>query len=143
MELADTSAWTNRHKDPDVRSDFDTRVANGEIATCDLVRLELLWSARDEREFQTLRLDLEALTNVPIERPTWRRATDVFELLARVGPLHHRAVRIPHLIVAAAAELGRHRGLPLRRRLRPHRERDGSARPSDRSAWFPPVTRTD
>jgi predicted nucleic acid-binding protein len=35
----------------------------------------------------------------------WRRATDVFELLAEQGPLHHRQVGLPDLLIAAAAEL--------------------------------------
>ena len=35
----------------------------------------------------------------------WRRATDVFEQLGAAGPLHHRRVGIPDLLIAAAAEL--------------------------------------
>ncbi len=35
----------------------------------------------------------------------WRRATDVFQLLAEEGPLHHRRVGLPDLLIAAAAEL--------------------------------------
>lgn len=35
----------------------------------------------------------------------WRRATDVLELFAELGPLHHRQVGLPDLLIAAAAEL--------------------------------------
>ena len=105
MELADTSAWTNRHKDPDVERSFNELVEAGEIATCDMVKLELLWSARDTAEFQALRGELEALVRIPIEPRTWERALDVFEALAGRGPLHHRQVKIPDLLVAAAAEI--------------------------------------
>ena len=42
---------------------------------------------------------------LPIAEPAWRRATDVFERLAEAGPLHHRRVAIPDLLIAAAAEL--------------------------------------
>ncbi len=104
MELADTSAWTNRHKDPDVLADFNDRLTTGAIATCPIVELELLWSARDESTFRSLRERIEALRLLPIEGSEWRRAVDVFEALVREGPLHHRRVKLPDLLVAAAAE---------------------------------------
>ena len=83
---ADTSAWTARHRDHSVAAHFDN------------------FMARDEREFAITRERLEALTNVAIGSRVWRRALDVFELFARRGPLHHRQVRFPDLLVAAAAE---------------------------------------
>ena len=104
MELADTSAWTNRHKDPGVWDDFNGRLLVGEIATCPMVQLELLWSARDASAMQALRTRLEALPQLPIARHEWRRATDVFDQLAARGPLRHRQVKLPDLLVAAAAE---------------------------------------
>ncbi len=104
MELADTSAWTNRRKDPAVMDDFNDRLLAGEIATCPMVELELLWSARDEGSMRDLRARLESLPQIPIEQREWRRATDVFGELAASGPLHHRQVKLPDLLVAAAAE---------------------------------------
>ncbi|MFL5796666.1 MAG: PIN domain-containing protein [Actinomycetota bacterium] len=103
-ELADTSAWTNRSKDSVVRAGFDELVASGEIAICDLVRMELLWTARDGNEFQALRDELDALGSVPIDENVWSRALEVFAILAARGPLHHRQLKIPDLLVAAAAE---------------------------------------
>jgi hypothetical protein len=105
MELADTSAWTTRHRDERAAEDFDDLVEDGEIAICEIVELELLWSARDTIDFAERRLALEALPLIQIDRNVWRRAMDVFELLARRGPLHHREVKIPDLLVAAAGEL--------------------------------------
>jgi predicted nucleic acid-binding protein len=105
IELADTSAWTNRQKDRRISADFDGRVERGEIATCEIVVLELLWSARDAEQFSRRRWRLEALELVGIDSSAWRRATDVFEQLSRRGPLHHRQVAIPDLLVAAAGEL--------------------------------------
>lgn len=70
-----------------------------------MVRLELLWSARDARQLAVIRARLDALRDAPMGDRVWRRATDVFELLAERGPLHHRQVRIPDLLIAAAAEL--------------------------------------
>jgi predicted nucleic acid-binding protein len=105
VELGDTSAWSNRHKALAVRDDFDSRVIEGEIATCEMVMLELLWTARDHTDFVAVRAELEALPQVSIDHRAWRRATEVFEVLAGAGPLHHRRVRLPDLLVAAAAEL--------------------------------------
>ena len=110
MELADTSAWSNRHKAPAVRADFDKHLTQGEIATCEIVTLELLWTARDHADFIAARGELEILPRVPIGERVWRRATDVFESLSTEGPLHHRRVRIQDLLVAAAGELA---GLPV------------------------------
>jgi len=110
MELADTSAWINRAKDATVRIQFDELLANGLIATCDIVKMELLWTARDGREFADLLEDLESLESIPIDRAVWRRAVDVFAMLADRGPLHHRQVKIPDLLVAAAAESA---GMPV------------------------------
>jgi predicted nucleic acid-binding protein len=105
VELADTSAWTNRHKAPSVRADFDAHVASGEIATCEMVMLELLWTIRDADDFAAARTELEALPLLAIGQRVWRRATDVFERFAEAGPLHHRRVRIPDFLIAACAEL--------------------------------------
>ena len=52
-----------------------------------------------------MRDDLSALRDVGMGERVWRRATDVLELLAEAGPLHHRRVALPDLLIAAAAEL--------------------------------------
>jgi predicted nucleic acid-binding protein len=70
-----------------------------------MVKLELLQTTRDHSEFVAIRDDLEALREISIGKRVWRRATDVFEQLAARGPLHHRQVAIPDLVIAAAAEL--------------------------------------
>jgi predicted nucleic acid-binding protein len=108
IELADTSSWTNRLKDHNVAADFNGRVQRGEIATCEIVVLELLWSAHDPEHFSRRRRRLAALELVKIDSSVWRRATDVFEQLARRGP--PRQVAIPDLLVAAAAESA---GMPV------------------------------
>jgi predicted nucleic acid-binding protein len=69
-----------------------------------MVRLELLYSARNATEFTSLREDLDALPNCPIGVVERKRALEVYEALARQGGLHHRSVRHPDLLVAAAAE---------------------------------------
>lgn len=104
IELADTSAWTNRRKDPAVAEDFASRVRAGEIATCEMVELEMLFGTREIGEFREVRDDFEALRQVPISAWAWRRALDVFESLAEEGSLHHRRVALTDLLIAAAAE---------------------------------------
>jgi predicted nucleic acid-binding protein len=105
MDLADTSVWIwTRTVAGRQRAEFDRQVVEGDIATCDMVRLELLHSARNANEFRALRQDLEALPDCPIGKHEWERALDVYERLAHEGGLHHRAVRHPDLLIAAAAE---------------------------------------
>ena len=70
-----------------------------------MVKLELLWSARDAAHFASIRAGLDAVRDAPMGERVWRRATDVLELLAERGPLHHRQVGLPDLLIAAAAEL--------------------------------------
>jgi predicted nucleic acid-binding protein len=102
--LADTSAWTNRDRSEAIRRDFDARLAERQIATCDPVVFELLWLERDVTAVQGLRDELEGLRCAPVGERVWRRVFDVFEQLAALGPLHHRQVGLPDLLVAAAAE---------------------------------------
>jgi predicted nucleic acid-binding protein len=105
VELADTSAWVwTRVVGDDLRREFDEAVVEQGIAICDMVRLELLHSAQNAIEFRALRQDLQALPNCPIAEEQWLRALDVYEKLADQGGLHHRAVKHPDLLIAAAAE---------------------------------------
>jgi len=108
LELADTSAWTNRHKDPAADNDFQARILAGEIATCPMVTMELLWTAQSGREFEELREELSALPQLAIDAGTWDRAIDVWHELAVLG--RHRQVKIQDLLVAATAELA---GIPV------------------------------
>lgn len=104
MELADTSAWTTRHRSEAVRREFDLRLADGRIATCAPVVFELLRLERDAESVAAQRDALEALRSAAAGDRVWRRALDVFEALAARGPLHHRQVGLADLLIAAAAE---------------------------------------
>jgi len=110
MELADSSAWFASRRSADVRSVFDEQVRRREIATCDAAKLELLLTARNGLEFSARRMQLDLLPQCPIGPREWRRALDVYETLAHQGGLHHRRVKHPDLLIAAAAESA---GLPL------------------------------
>jgi hypothetical protein len=89
---------------------FDADVVDGQVATCDMVRLELLYSTRNATEFASLRIALDALPNCQIGVDQWQRALEVYQELARQRGLHHRAVRHPDLLIAAGAEAG---GIPV------------------------------
>ena len=102
LELADTSAWLVSRVSPDFRS----KVADGEIATCDMVKLELLRGARNPREFDSMRSELDQLRAFPIGLQEWQRAIDVYHEICRRGPGNdsHRRVNHEDLLIAAAAE---------------------------------------
>jgi predicted nucleic acid-binding protein len=105
-ELADTSAWvwSRRRAYPELRHAFDAALVDGELATCDMVRLELLYSARDPVEFAEIRDDLAVLPDCPIGKQHWERALSVYEQLSVRGGLHQRSVKHPDLLIAVAAE---------------------------------------
>jgi predicted nucleic acid-binding protein len=105
-ELADTSAWvwSRRRGYPELRHEFDTALVEGELATCDMVRLELLYSARDRLEFAEIREELAALPDCPIGKDEWNRALWVYEHLSGRGGAHQRSVKHPDLLIAVAAE---------------------------------------
>ena len=103
LELADTSAWTNRGKDASVFADFDGRMFAGEIATCSMVTAELLWTAQNSGELLEQREELGTLPQIAITERTWTRAMDVWEQLVRRG--RHRQITPPDLLIAATAEL--------------------------------------
>jgi len=104
IELADTSAWTKHHLDERIAADFDDRLRRGEIATCRMVVLELLKTANNARDLDRIRDDLDQVRDLPIRRREWDRAADVMHALAQGRSGRHRQVRIPDLLVAAAAE---------------------------------------
>ena len=111
MKLADTSVWVwTRAVGGELRAVFDEDLIDGQLATCDMVRLELLYSTRNTTEFTAVRGELAALPNCQIGIEQWKRALEVYEQLARQGGLHHRAVRHPDLLIAAAAEAA---GIPV------------------------------
>jgi predicted nucleic acid-binding protein len=87
-----------------MREQFDERLIEGDIATCDMVRLELLYSTQNQAQFDALRLELQALPDCPLGEQQWHRALDVYERLAHQAARHHRSVRHPDLLIAAAAE---------------------------------------
>lgn len=103
--LADTSAWIWSRRAPvAVREAFDQAVIDGRIGTCDVVRLEMLYSARDAADFAELEAELAELPDCPIGKAEWRAALAVYRALADSGGAHQRAVKHADLLIAAAAD---------------------------------------
>ena len=103
--LADKSALARSHQ-PAVATILSPLISAGQIATCSIVELEDLFSARNHDDFVRTRASRAlAYFTIPTEQRDFDRATDVMQELARRG--HHRAVKIPDLLIAAIAERGR------------------------------------
>jgi predicted nucleic acid-binding protein len=101
VELADTSVWA-RIRHPALAS-LAAAVEDGLVAVCDQVAMEVLFSARDGADFAATEAALLACPWFPVEAADWVEARRVFGALASRGPLHHRQVKIPDLLIAAVA----------------------------------------
>lgn len=74
----------------------------GDVGTCGIVDLEILFSARTHAEVVAVRAERATLPQLATDDSDFVRAADVLEALARSG--HHRAAGIPDLLIAAVAE---------------------------------------
>ena len=79
-------------------------MVRGLIGTCAMVSLELLQGARNGREFDERRVQMDELPQFPIAATEWARAVDVYRELAHQGGAHQRSVGHADLLIAAAAE---------------------------------------
>jgi predicted nucleic acid-binding protein len=100
--LADKSALTRRETRSEVRAIIEPLLLAGQIATCGIVDLELLYSASSPSVYETLAALLRSLPRVSVTEAILDRALEVQGLLAKRS--QHRAVPLPDLIVAACAE---------------------------------------
>ncbi|MGA7172769.1 MAG: PIN domain nuclease [Candidatus Dormiibacterota bacterium] len=99
--LADKSALARLQLDPVARRVGPLFLA-GEVATCGIVDLELLFSARSRADYLDILLDRRSLPRAEVGEAQLERAVEVQTALARQG--QHRGVSIPDLLIAAAAE---------------------------------------
>ncbi len=100
--LADKSALTRRETRPQIRKIIEPLLLAGEIATCGIVDLELLFSATSPTVYTGLSAALRALPRIHVTEAIVDRALAVQALLAARS--QHRAVPLPDLLVAACAE---------------------------------------
>jgi hypothetical protein len=100
--LADKSALARVHLDPVARRVGPLFLA-GEVATCGIVDLELLFSARSSRDYLAILGERRSLPRAEVSEAGIDRAVEVQTALSRKG--QHRGVSIPDLLIAATAEL--------------------------------------
>lgn len=100
--LVDKSALERRNRSVEARERLEAMLAEGVLASCQLIDLEVLYSARNLRDYRALRRSLAALPRLDVTTAVLDRALGVQALLARRG--QHR-VPLPDLIIAATAEL--------------------------------------
>lgn len=98
--LADKSALA-RFPVPAVARRLRPLLEEGWIATCAMVDLELLYSARNARDYQEVLQERRSLDNAPITPEVMANAIELQHELAHGG--QHR-VPIPDLVISAAAK---------------------------------------
>jgi len=103
--LADKSALIHM-RTPEVAAKLAPLIQDGEVATCGVVELEVLYSARSEVDLIATRSRrAAAFPRIAMSEKDFVRAEDVMAQLARKG--QHRAVSLPDLLIAAVAERAR------------------------------------
>jgi predicted nucleic acid-binding protein len=99
--VVDTSAWV-RQDEPAVRPRWEATVRAGLIASCPVVALELLATARHEVEYRALSHVFDALPQAPVTATACRAALTASRDLRG----SRRLPAADYLIAAAAAERG-------------------------------------
>jgi predicted nucleic acid-binding protein len=102
--LADTSVWIAVQRRGRPSFGLFEELVEGELWTCEIVRLELLRGAPNPRAMKTMRAELDEVLDAPIDAEVWQRAEEVYEGLARLRGGRHRGVQPSDVLVAAAAE---------------------------------------
>jgi len=103
--LIDTSAWIEFLRDTgsDACQRVDDLLAD-DIATCDVVRMEVLAGARDERHLQQLRRLLARASTVPIQPIDYDEAATLYRTCRQRGQTVRKLIDC--LIAAVAIRAG-------------------------------------
>ena len=99
--LADKSALA-RMTDAAVAERLAPLILGGQVATCAVIDLKVLYSARSQGDYEEILAERGALPTLPLTQTIASRALHVQHLLARRG--QHR-VPVPDLLIAATAEV--------------------------------------
>lgn len=101
--IVDTSARA-RAADPAVRELWAGAARAGQLATCSIVTLEVLYAARDGIEVGEVLRDQAALRDVPVTVSVQRAAIGALRALASRGGAGYHRVSLPDALIAAAAQ---------------------------------------
>ena len=77
-------------------------LVDGYVATCPIIDLEVLYSARSRSDYEDILVERGSLPSLPINEAVTERAVAVQRLLAQRG--QHR-LPLPDLFIAAVAEI--------------------------------------
>ncbi len=100
--LVDSSVWIHYFRSSGERRAKEAlkdALTRGQVATCWVVKAELLVGTRDEASFRKLDDLLGALTDVPIDALVWHKAAQLGAKLRRSGV----TLPLPDLLIAQAA----------------------------------------
>jgi predicted nucleic acid-binding protein len=103
--VVDTSAFSRAHH-PDVREAWTRALRADRLRISPAVRLEILFSARNGKGFDTLAEQLSALRPAPLSVSVLRAAEEAMSMLAHRSAGTHRLPIIDYLLAAAAQEAG-------------------------------------
>lgn len=93
MILIDTSAWVEFLRGTGSPAcDRVEALLDGEIATCDAIRMEVLAGARDEHHLERLRRLLARAVVLPTTRTDYDEAAALFRLCRREGSTIRRLI---------------------------------------------------
>ncbi|MET7471889.1 PIN domain nuclease [Micromonospora sp. NPDC005686] len=101
--LADTSVYVLQGRHQIVRKRFETLLAEGRLAACQMTSLEYLNNAPTPKGYEILWQALRGHRWLDVTAEAMDRALTVHRLLAAES--QHRNFRLPDLIIAATAEL--------------------------------------
>jgi predicted nucleic acid-binding protein len=101
--LADTSVYVLRDRHADIGRRFESLLAEGRLAACQMVALEHFNNAPDPKGYEVLWRALHGQRWLDVTTEAMDRALAVHRKLAAAS--QHRAFRLPDLIIAATAEV--------------------------------------
>jgi predicted nucleic acid-binding protein len=104
LYLVDTSAWLfalRKDFNPFIKSRLDHLLQRNLAITTGMIKLELLGGTKTEREFERLKMRLEALETVETDAPVWAKAANLAFGFRRQG------ITIPYtdILIASCALL--------------------------------------
>ena len=101
--LADTSVYVLQGRHPSVRRRFESLLAEGRLAACQMTALEFLNNAPDPKGYEILWGAIHGQRWLGVTAAAMDRAMEVHRQLAETS--QHRHFRLPDLIIAATAEV--------------------------------------
>jgi len=103
--VVDTSAWSRAHH-PELREPWRRALLGDRLRISPVVRLEILFAARDGRVFDQLSEELSAFRAAPLSAAVIRAAQAAMRTLAHRAPGAQRMPIVDYLVAAAAEEIG-------------------------------------